>query len=158
MLVAHFSRQGGVLGTHYIAKWKNSTWAPVSSGLEGETFAFAVYDSILYAAGIGYEIDGNIVPGIVRLMDFPDTALAINEIKETEFTIYPNPANETVTITAENITEIAVSNLLGEIVQSFKYKVQSNTATIDINKLPQGIYLLHVQTTDGWQVGKVVKE
>jgi len=88
------------------------------------------------------------------------TYIGVNDlpIADSELLIYPNPANETVTITANNITEAIVSNLLGEVVQSSKYKVQSNTATIDISKLPQGIYLLHVQTNDGWRVGKVVKE
>ncbi len=88
------------------------------------------------------------------------TYIGVNDlpIADSELLIYPNPANETVTITAENLTEIAVTNLLGEVVQSSKFKVQSNTATIDISKLPQGIYLLRVQTNNGWQVGKVLKE
>ncbi len=76
--------------------------------------------------------------------------------------IYPNPANETVTVmlrqAQHDIQEIVISNLLGEVVQSLKYKVQRPSVTIDINNLPQGIYLLHVQTTNGWRVGKVVKE
>ena len=88
------------------------------------------------------------------------TYIGVNDlpIADSELLIYPNPANETVTITANNIKEIVVTNLLGEIVQSLKYNVQSNTATIDISKLPQGIYLLRVQTNYGWRVGKVVKE
>ena len=88
------------------------------------------------------------------------TYTGVNELQIADYKlqIYPNPANETVTITAENITEIVLSNLLEEIVQSSKYKIQSNTATIDISKLPRGIYLLRVQTNNGWQLGKVVKE
>ena len=153
-----FLSAGGMPNTHYIAKWNGAQWQNVGTGLEGNPKTFCVYDSILYVGGYGFAIDGFIAPGIVRLMNYPDTALAINEIKETEFTIYPNPANETVTITAENIKEIVVSNLLGEVVQSLKYKVQSNTAAIDISKLSQGIYLLRFQTNNGWRVGKVVKE
>ena len=80
------------------------------------------------------------------------------EISDLRVEIYPNPANETLTLTAENIKEIVVSNLLGEVVQSLKFKVQSSSATIDISKLPQGIYLLRFQTNNGWRVGKVVKE
>ncbi len=159
-----FQSAGGVLGTHYIAKWKNTTWAPVGSGLEGETFAFAVYDSILYAGGLGYEIDGNIVPGIVRLMDYPDTFLidttGISEIKDDDLRIeiYPNPATETVTVTTENIKEIRVTNLLGQIMQNTNYVTLKNEVELNIELLPQGIYLLQVRTKSEVSNVKFIKQ
>ncbi len=127
--------------------------------------------------------DGSIISGATSNTYIPDTAgnyavivtsggcndttecvsyLGINElqIEDYKLQLYPNPANETVTITAENIKEIVVSNLLGvQMIRlpSTDYRV-NNAITIDISKLPQGIYLLRVQTNNGWRAGKVVKE
>ncbi len=83
------------------------------------------------------------------------------QIEDYRLQIYPNPANETVNITAENIQKVIVSNLLGMQMLKLQRSAGANTRndmTIDISKLPQGIYLLRVQTNDGWRVGKMVKE
>ncbi len=81
-------------------------------------------------------------------------------IDNGQLIIYPNPANETVTITAEDIKEVVVSDLLGvQMMRLLRTDYNSNNdITIDISKLPQGIYLLRVQINDGWRVDKVVKE
>ncbi len=81
-------------------------------------------------------------------------------VDSRQFSVFPNPANETVNIKAENIKEIVVSNLLGvQMMRLPRTDFSSlNSMTIDISKLPQGIYLLRVQSNDGLRIGKVVKE
>ena len=119
-----------------------------------------VFNDTLYVGGQFTMCGDTPCYRIARLVQVPNDTTTINEmeISDLRVEIYPNPANETLTLTAENIKEIVVSNLLGEVVQSLKFKVQSSSATIDISKLPQGIYLLRFQTNNGWRVGKVVKE
>ncbi len=134
----------------------------IGSPFIGNIKSLEVFNDTLYTGG-DFTICGNDTPcyRIARLVQVPDDTTGISEqltVNSIQVAVFPNPANETVTITANNIKEIVVTNLLGEVVQSLKYKVQSNTATIDISKLPQGIYLLRVQTNNGWQVGKVMKE
>jgi len=140
--------------------WENNQMIQMSPGFDNNYVGeMETFKDTLYVAG-GFLSSGSTPLFRLARLVYDSTGVGINEIKngEDKIQVYPNPANETVTITAENITEIVVSNLLGEIVQSSKYKVQSNTATIDISKLPLGIYLLRVQTNNGWRVGKVVKE
>ena len=91
------------------------------------------------------------------------------QIADDKLQIYPNPANETVTIvfrlTQHEIQEIVVSNLLG--VQMMRLpRVEYNPrndryqeATIDISNLASGVYFLKVLMSDGGNaVSKFVKE
>ena len=152
----------GISPNDRVTCYNDTTWSATGLGPENPVYAMEVFDSSLYVGGEFLHVDSVTFVGYITRFDtalIQDTT-GIIEVKqnEGEINVYPNPANETVTITANNIKEIVVSNLLGEVVQSLKFKVQSSSATIDISKLPQGIYLLRVQTNNGWRVGKVLKE
>lgn len=160
---------GGPFGSfngNFIKKWVNNQWSTVGENiLLGVTYSFAVYDSVLYAGGSGYEIDGNIASGIVRLMDFPDTFLvdttSINEIENKELIveIYPNPTTEKLTIqSSESIHSVQVSNLLGEIILNKNYVSGENEFEINTDVIPSGIYFIRVRMSDGWGVSKFVKQ
>jgi hypothetical protein len=57
------------------------------------------------------------------------------------FNVYPNPASGAVTISGLPAnSEIQISDLSGEVLLS--EKTGSNPAAIDVQRLPQGIYLL----------------
>ena len=58
--------------------------------------------------------------------------------------VYPNPSNESITIAAEDIREITISNLLGQIVYNSRCEGnQVNVVTADFN---DGIYNVTVKT------------
>ena len=88
------------------------------------------------------------------------------QIVDYKLQIYPNPANETVTIIlrqAQNdIEEVVFSNLLG--VQMLKlphteYSNRNNSFEIDLSALATGVYFLKVQMSDGSiMVKKFVKQ
>ena len=150
----------------YSSKWVNNQWMAVSTDiLLGVTNSFAVYNSVLYAGGSGYSINGYSTPGIVRLMDYPDTFLidttGIDQgiYDERELNIYPNPATEKLNIQAkENIQSIKVTNFLGEIILNQNYSSAKNEIEISVADLPAGIYFIRVQTKSGWCTGRFVKE
>jgi hypothetical protein len=77
---------------------------------------------------------------------YPAVSTGINEVvKSLNFSVYPNPANSIVTInTQENIKEITMFNLLGEVVLTETVK-----NTINVSNINNGIYLLQVKTTNG---------
>jgi trimeric autotransporter adhesin len=71
-----------------------------------------------------------------------------------EFNIYPNPASEQLTIAStDNITSIAITNLLGQTVYRRRYN--SSKVQLDVADLPAGVYLIRI---NGTEVRKFVKQ
>lgn len=65
-------------------------------------------------------------------------------------TLYPNPAVNSVNVlfdAAQNIRNIAVYNLIGKAVKVFK--VTGNSAKLDINDIPSGIYFVRLINAQG---------
>jgi hypothetical protein len=79
----------------------------------------------------------------------------ISNVASAKFlTIFPNPATTFLTISSANrITNIAISNLLGQEVYSHPY--DSPQAEVDVADLAAGIYLIRV---NGTEVRKFVKQ
>jgi hypothetical protein len=46
-----FGNLGGVSGTANIGRWDGDAWSPVGGGVNGQVFAFTVFDNALYAGG-----------------------------------------------------------------------------------------------------------
>ncbi len=71
--------------------------------------------------------------------------------------IYPNPANDLITIKASSIKSVTIINTEGKIVYS--EKVNNNTATIDISRLAKGVYLVKGELDNNTVVSeKLIKE
>ncbi len=79
----------------------------------------------------------------------------LKETLEKQFTLYPIPTQNALTIQSENpIAQIEIYNQLGEMVL-----VKSAHHTIDISSLPRGIYFCKVvDENDKTGIEKVVKE
>lgn len=74
---------------------------------------------------------------------------------ELEFTIFPNPARDQVTINiAERITQIDVYTLSGQLVKS----VQPQTNTINVQELETGAYLMRVMVGNKMSTSRLVKQ
>ena len=81
-----------------------------------------------------------------------------------KFSIYPNPANDAVTLKVDaeavsNQTIVVVENLLGQKVWQTKYNASLSNQPINISQLPTGLY--HLKVIDDNQllyVTKLVKE
>ena len=68
---------------------------------------------------------------------------AIEENKDSEIFIFPNPAKEKVTIEGVEATEVEVYNALGQMVKTIQ-----GTNEISVADLPQGVYLLRIADTE----------
>ena len=87
---------------------------------------------------------------------YGQTPTGINETAENlAFSIYPNPTTGklTIEIGTEVITNIAVTNLLGEVV----LQPQIQQSTIDISSLSTGMYILNIATKNGKSAQRVFK-
>jgi hypothetical protein len=78
----------------------------------------------------------------------------INKVKEKsridEIKIYPNPTSERIHISAPDINNILVTDILGQIVLK-----DTTTKEIDLSSYPKGVYF--VQITDNHNVKYIFK-
>ena len=63
---------------------------------------------------------------------------------EASMKVYPNPTKNVVTVEAEGMTEVSVYNTLGQCV--LQKEVADDQATIDLQHVSEGLYLLRVKT------------
>ena len=81
----------------------------------------------------------------------------INELDNTNFLIYPNPAKDVLTIQAENnqlpIT-IKLINAIGETVKT--ELINSTTHSINVEEFLNGIYYLQLENKVGTSSKKII--
>ena len=69
---------------------------------------------------------------------------------EDNVTLYPNPAREDLNVRFDGqagVKNIAVYNLIGKMVSI--YKVQGNSAKLNLNNIPSGIYFVRLLDGNG---------
>jgi bacillolysin len=131
------------------------------TGVSGSTFDPAV-------AGIGAHTltytytDTTGCTGTIPQTFYVDACTGIYTAEAaTGISVYPNPANNIVTVelqlqSAQEV-EINLLNMLGQIVYSSNANEATGISKVNINSasLPRGVYLLQVKTVNGTQVKKV---
>ena len=84
------------------------------------------------------------------------TCVGINE-NTFKFSIQPNPAYDKLTINASvDFNSVSVVNFLGQTVISQNNDTQ--TITLDVSNLPQGVYFVRIASNEGTSVQKFVKK
>lgn len=76
--------------------------------------------------------------------------------KKSNFSIYPNPANDNLKIESPEEPMIEITNIQGQIIKTF-ISVDLKT-NIDISGVAKGIYFVKVKTAEGIAVKKFIKE
>lgn len=91
-------------------------------------------------------------PVIVGLNLSKKTGIA--ESQKASFSIYPNPAKETISVaySSSESGKISISNPLGQTIESIDIVAGKHTQTIAINALANGIYILKMTN----KVGEVI--
>ena len=86
--------------------------------------------------------------------------LVITGIKESThndfITIFPNPANNYITIEVPQQATIEITNIQGKLIKTLAAK--SNKTNIDVSAFSSGVYFVKVKTEKGIMVKKFVKE
>ena len=73
--------------------------------------------------------------------------VSIDAVDETEgkaFTLWPNPAFQTIYIDGVEVVEVQVYNALGQVVKTMR-----GTNEITVAELPQGVYLVQIADAEG---------
>jgi len=89
-----------------------------------------------------------------RYLSLESALTTISKI-EASFTIYPNPTRDMVTVSApsESLKEVRIADLTGRTVmyQSFRSEIK-----LDLESLPEGLYLVMVESGENRQVRRLV--
>ncbi|HPI55037.1 MAG TPA: T9SS type A sorting domain-containing protein, partial [Chitinophagaceae bacterium] len=96
-------------------------------------------------------VDSVLNDAIFDHIRFNDTALLVrNSLAPQEFTIFPNPASDEITIhfnassSNKNIT-VQLMDVSGKIISSRKLVLTNTDVKIPLSKLPKGQYFLLIQ-------------
>ena len=73
-----------------------------------------------------------------------------------EVSLYPNPAYASVTVVCQGLKKVTLINLLGQPLQVSE--TRSDEVSLDVQKLPEGVYFVKVETSDASVVRKFVKQ
>ncbi|MEY3442042.1 MAG: hypothetical protein RLZZ519_323 [Bacteroidota bacterium] len=120
-------------------------FAPVS-GATSQSFSPAVSGNYAVIVSQGTCADTSTCTTVTITQT--DDALAAAAIQ-----VYPNPATETLTIQSQEIIESAtLTNLLGAVVQ------METTHRFSVAALPQGVYVLRIQTASGLKNARFAKQ
>ncbi len=70
--------------------------------------------------------------------------------------IYPNPSNGIFNIELEtnDLVNLSVMDLSGKIIRAEQYS--GSIYTLDLSAFEKGIYLLRLETTEGWAISRVI--
>lgn len=136
--------------------WPNDAATVDASGL------FSNPDGHDKAHGMAYidTIQAYINPRIMRVLEIGEwEALSTQDIQVNDvFSIYPNPANDVVTINSKggNVNGVKIYDVTGRMV----YQEVANVTKLNINvsNLPKGMYIINVTTQNGENVEKLIIE
>ena len=123
-------------------------WNPLHQARDTAYNAVDGKDSLFYVATSG----GSVLKVSCRDLDLAITSPSL----QTTVNVYPNPAKDYIYIDLpeEKIKSVSLYNVLGVLLKEQK----SNAASVDISSLPQGMYLLSIETEEKVITKKIVKE
>ena len=80
-----------------------------------------------------------------------------NHQNEPEINIFPNPANERITIEGNNNTRIEIFNITGQLCKTLECDKLLNNIQFDIRDLDPGIYMISIIKEDKKIIKKLIK-
>jgi len=125
----------------YIADYDHTIRYSTREGLiYTASFSWGESSSTLLGSIINGNINGNV--------NLPNN---INEVKKTNYNIFPNPTNGLIKIeTSEKIEKIIVLDITGKILKI------TNEVEIDLSDLKSGNYILQIHSVNNISTHKIV--
>jgi len=125
--------------------------------VDGGTFPGEISYNIINAGGTTIEGSGDANNDILTGTITATCALSIDENAFEGFTFFPNPAQNTLNISAQTeVQNITLVNLVGQVV--LEQQIDATSSQIDISRLTSGVYLMNVSANGQVGTYKVIKE
>ena len=77
----------------------------------------------------------------------------VDENQASALKLYPNPAQQSLSLEAEGMTHMEVYDVLGQLV--YQQETESNNLTLNVSDWTEGLYFVKVQTQSGWFIRRV---
>lgn len=148
---------GNLYGTSIISETNDygQTWTPWVIPYNNKLLSLLnINDSIAFIGGSnGLLLKWDKTIPLTNVLGIEDAHI------DSNFSIYPNPANENITIQMSENPDgaiIIITNTMGQTV--YRKNVTGNSATISLSEFLNGIYFVEVQTGNQRAVKKVIVE
>jgi hypothetical protein len=121
---------------------------------------------------ISFDLSGAVGYSYGRLTffpDFPDTRtggttvyldnfqgaanLSTRSLSETSIMVYPNPADEILSVQAPDMTGYTITNMIGQTIRKDKFQTVNNRS-VDISDMPAGVYFITIESLNGSYTSK----
>ncbi|MCF6131530.1 T9SS type A sorting domain-containing protein [Flavobacterium wongokense] len=127
----------------------------IGSGFNSAVNSLAIQsDGKIIVAGAFSNYNGSVAKGIIRLNG---NSLGLDDTAQMELRLYPNPVKDNLYFDMDAFSEIkscSVFDLLGKKIIS----ELTSENTIDVSSLPNGMYILKVETAAGQFIKKFIKD
>lgn len=80
-------------------------------------------------------------------IEFYSETIGVNEVIEEVLSVYPNPANNEINVSAKNLMKVTVYNGVGQMV--YTQNANADVMTIATESMENGLYYVTVETSDG---------
>ncbi|WP_241479976.1 T9SS type A sorting domain-containing protein [Kordia jejudonensis] len=139
-------------GTMYVLE-NNSTLATTVTALK----SFMQADMVDNGMAAFENVVDAMTSGVSGISSISFATLSVETVNElAEISIYPNPVKDIIHITHTNaqLIKAEIHNLNGQLVQS----QENNLTTINVNRLPSGIYMLKLYSENATKTIKIMKQ
>jgi hypothetical protein len=84
--------------------------------------------------------------------------MSVSNLNREDFDVFPNPSTDqwNINYPKSTITSYRLFNVLGELVES--KNINNHNVRIDASELNTGLYIAYLETENGVQVVKLIKE
>ncbi len=132
----------------YLTTDNGNNWLPFNTGYINSVEALASNDTYVFAATGGNGVWRRPLKDIVGVKE---TSKNIN------FTVYPNPATNTLNIeSSTKFSQLLISDVLGNVV--IRQQIYNHAVSVDVSGLGKGIYFVKMVSENGFVVKKFLKE
>jgi hypothetical protein len=142
-----------------VMRFNGTNWMNV--GNAGFTAGTASYTSLAFSQSgdpyVAYQDWGNSQKATV--MKYDSVYVGISEQKQSQITLYPNPAVDKITIETSRETlkiNLAIINFEGQ--QLITHQITETKTQVDISSLPGGVYFVRLMNEKTVEVKKIVKQ
>ena len=147
----------------WMADPDNSSIAPPANLGVWTTWAFKQYSWTGVVSGISGNVDMDVFNGNMAAFDnLIGCATGTQQltIQNSEFIIFPNPANDNITIENTSLDNqgemISIYNIQGQLL--FQQLMEQQKTEINVSGFAGGLYIVQIKTGNGMQVKKFVKK
>ena len=145
-----------VYGENVTYRWEPTTGLDDPFSLVTTAMIFESTDYMLIATGgSGCNSDTAMVH-VVITSDNPDIPVSIDEVDGGSVSVYPNPANEVIHISAADVQRVEVFTREGRKVYEQSYNSFTGTLDIPTEGMAAGVYGIRVSTSNGMNGAKIV--